>query len=80
MHYSEVVKLYPDGQFPHFELSIVSPHVMTVVYRSSRHLGDLAEGLLQGVAEHFGEAISIHRQDLAEDGTAVEFTLTKGAV
>ena len=76
LHYSEVVKLYPDGQFPQFESRIASPGVMTVVYRSHRHLGDLAEGLLQGVLDHFGEAKSIGRRELADDGTAVMFTLT----
>lgn len=77
LHYSEVVKLYPDGQFPQFELDIVSPDVMTVVYRSPRQLGDLAEGLLQGVIDHFGEGMSLGRQALVDDGTAVRFTLTR---
>lgn len=76
LHYSEVVKPYPDGQFPQFESHIVSPGSMTVVYRSQRHLGDLAEGLLQGVLDHFGETKSIERRDLVDDGTAVMFTLT----
>lgn len=77
LHYSEVVKLYPDGHFPQFESRILGPDVMTVVYRSHRHLGDFAEGLLQGVLDHFGESMSISRRELADDGTAVMFTLTR---
>jgi hypothetical protein len=51
---------------------------MVMVYRSSRHFADLAEGLLRGCARHFDEPIEIGREDLpAERGSAARFTLTR---
>lgn len=79
LHYSEVVKLYPDGQVPEFEVTRGRDDgaVMTIVYRSPRYLGDLAEGLLRGVVDYFGESITITRDDLRPDGSLVQFTLTR---
>jgi hypothetical protein len=77
LHYSEVVKLYPDSQVPEFDVSTPYGDSMVVVYRSPRGLGDLAHGLLDGVAAHFRETLLIERTDLEPDGTAVRFTLTR---
>ena len=38
-----------------------------MTYTSSRHLGDLAEGLILGCIEHFGERIRIDREDLSDE-------------
>jgi hypothetical protein len=49
-----------------------------MVYRSPRRLGDLAEGLLRGCIEHFGEEVEIRRQDLAGGPEqTVRFTLVR---
>jgi hypothetical protein len=79
LHYSEVVKLYPDGQFPVFEVISTSPDQLVVTYHSRLRLADLAEGLLHGVAEHFGGGLTILREDVEPDGSVVRFTLTKEA-
>lgn len=79
LHYSEVVKLYPDGQFPAFEVTSPDPDRLLLTYRSRQRLADLAEGLLHGVAEHFGETLTILRDDVEPDGSVVRFTLTKEA-
>jgi hypothetical protein len=48
-------------------------------YRSSRPLADLAEGLIAGCMDHYGERVRIERMPLAADGggTAVRFQLTR---
>jgi hypothetical protein len=71
--HTEVRKLYPDVQLPSFECER-SADRLSMVYRSPRHLGDLAEGLIHGAVAHFGDNVDIARRDLP-DG-AVEFRLT----
>ena len=43
----EVKKLYPNAELPHFEISRRGAGTFTMIYRSTRHLEDLAEGLIQ---------------------------------
>src|SRR4029453_15659119 len=53
-------------------------HRLEVVYRAPRRLGDLAQGLLRGCADHFGERVAIDRVDVAAPGgQTVRFTLTR---
>ena len=78
----EVRKLYPDAELPRFECQPVSDHELRMVYRSSRHFADLAEGLLQGCFDHYQEPVTIGRADVPPDvagklGPAVAFTLTR---
>lgn len=76
----EVKKLYPDAELPSFECQRRGDSELTMLYRSPRGLSDLAEGLMRGCIEHFGEQIDIHKQDLAGGtGKAVRFTLTRRA-
>jgi hypothetical protein len=76
--HSEVRKLYPDAELPRFDIAERSADRMVMVYRSSRHFADLAEGLLRGCGQHFGEQLQIAREDLpAEHGSAARFTLTR---
>jgi hypothetical protein len=76
--HSEVRKLYPDAELPRFDVAERSAQRMVMVYRSSRHFADLAEGLLRGCARHFDEPIEIGREDLPADrGSAARFTLTR---
>jgi hypothetical protein len=78
--HAEVRKLYPDAELPHFDIVERSAQRMVMVYRSSRHFADLAEGLLRGCARHFQEPIEIGRENLpAEHGSAARFTLTRSA-
>ena len=65
----EVRKLYPGAGVPDFEYDTTSPDVLVMHYRSARRLCAFAEGLIQGAAKHFGEAVAItqprcmHRDD-----------------
>jgi hypothetical protein len=42
-----------------------------MVYRSERRLADLAEGLIRGCVEHFGDAVAVCREDLPGKGQQV---------
>ncbi len=55
----EVRKLYPGADTPEFEFDASSPDVLVMSYYSKRRLCALAEGLIAGAAEHFGETVSI---------------------
>lgn len=65
----EVRKLYPDAGLPEISYEDPSPDELVMRYRSPRKLCVLAEGLIQGAAQHFKESVSIshpqcmHRSD-----------------
>lgn len=74
--HAEVRKLYPDADLPHFDVARVDGGGMQLVYRSSRHLADLAEGLILGCADHFGDEVELHREDLSSGlEQVVRFTI-----
>ncbi|MCP4042257.1 MAG: hypothetical protein GY731_09930 [Gammaproteobacteria bacterium] len=74
----EVRKLYPDAELPAFEYESPDPNRMVLIYHSSRALGDLAQGLVTGCIEYFGDPITIERENLPPgDGTNVRFLLTR---
>jgi PAS domain S-box-containing protein len=74
----EVRKLYPDATLPSFLIEEALPDRLTFVYQSARPLGDLAEGMLLGCAEHFGEDLELIREDLpTPSGGRVRFTLVR---
>ncbi len=74
----EVRKLYPDAELPSFKCEVQGDTHMVMTYRSKRPFADLAEGLIAGCAEHFGESIDIRHEDLSDgDRTHVRFQLTK---
>ena len=60
--HTEVRKLYPDAQLPKFDCTR-SADGLDMVYSSPRHFGDLAEGLIKGAVEFFGDKVSVHRAD-----------------
>ena len=72
----EVRKLYPDAELPRFDAVWPSPDVLELTYRSERHLGDLAAGLIEGCVEHFGIPHTIERSEPAADG-AVLFRISR---
>ena len=75
----EVLKLYPDAELPSFDVKTHTTDELKMIYRSDRHMGDLAEGLLEGCIAHFGEqnSVSLLRENLEEEGNPVCFTLTR---
>ncbi len=60
--HAEVLKLYPDAQLPRFETEHHSQDQLVLLYDSSRHFEDLAEGLITGCIAHFGEKIEVRRE------------------
>ena len=73
----EVRKLYPDAELPSFKYNQPNDDTLEVIYKSSRPFADLCEGLISECIEHFGEKISLQRENLADDGTSAKFTLLK---
>lgn len=77
----EVRKLYPDAELPRFHCERPDRSTMTMTYRSPRGLADLAQGLIEGCAAHYQEAVHIVREDLSDGrGTHVRFTLSIAAM
>lgn len=74
----EVKKLYEDANPPSFDYSQPQSGKMIMTYRSKRPFSDLAEGLILGAVQHFGENIKVSRQDLlVEEGFSTQFVLTQ---
>lgn len=67
----EVRKLYPDAELPRFEARWPRPETLELVYRSERHLADLAEGLIEGCVEHYRKPHRIAREPAGADGSVV---------
>jgi len=64
--HAEVLKLYPDAGLPKFYPELKNPTCMWLKYESNRALPELAEGLLLGCFEYFGEEVEIDWDDLSE--------------
>ena len=73
----EVKKLYDDAELPSFICERTSPNILKMTYHSIRYLPDLAEGLIQGVADHFGDRIEIKRENSSEVPATEFFTIIK---
>lgn len=74
----EVRKLYPDAELPTIGCE-VDGNQLTVNYQSERPFAGVAEGLIMGCIEHFGEDIALERTRASTDGCAAQFTLTRAA-
>ncbi len=72
--HAQVIKLYPDAQLPKFDC-LREGNQLTMIYHSDRHLADLAEGLIMGCGQHFGDNLTIQRDELNELST--RFIVTK---
>lgn len=72
----EVRKLYPDAELPSFECAMREPDTMIMTYRSTRNLPDLAEGLILGCIEHFGEALQVVRETGQGNPPETRFIIT----
>lgn len=74
----EVRKLYPDAELPHFVYEWPSEGEMIMTYSSKRPFALLAGGLIAGAIEHYGEAIDVQMEDLAEGAsTSARFVLRR---
>jgi len=75
----EVQKLYADAELPSFDVKATAPGHLTLVYRSSRNLPDLAQGLIEGAIAHFGDHLSLVREAHPTEPGAVVFHLAPKA-
>jgi hypothetical protein len=79
--HGEVKKLYPDAEFPVFEVHARAPGRLELVYRSRRPLADLADGLIRGCVAWFGDPVAVEREDVDPgDGRAARFLLRAARV
>lgn len=72
----EVKKLYPDAELPSFETKRLEENKLEMIYRSSRHLDDVCQGLMEGSMDHFEAKGTISREPL-DDGTRFIIELQK---
>lgn len=76
VHNIEVKKLYAGAKPPEFIMEDSSPDRLTMRYMSERKLCPLVEGLIEGVAEHYGAPIRFRqRRCMLEGGPSCEFEL-----
>ena len=73
----EVKKLYPDAELPTFSCAFPTSDQLQMTYESDRNLFDLAEGLILGCLEHFGEQMKIVRSSVTGNPRATLFTITR---
>jgi hypothetical protein len=64
----EVRKLYPDAELPCFYYEQKSTNELTMYYLSSRHVEDLAIGLIRGCLEHFNVAGEVSKRESQYQG------------
>lgn len=61
-----------DGmQPPLFEYLSVTPHEVTLLYNSPRHLCSVLLGTIEGAAQRYGETVQIEEQSCMKQGAAV---------
>ena len=76
----EVHKLYPDAELPKFRLIPRDDDSIDLDYESCRPLESLAEGMIQGAAEHYGQPIAIDKSRLDDPaGSFVRFSIKHAA-
>ncbi len=64
----EVRKLWPEAVTPKFVYEEIGTDSMRIEYRSARKLCHFMEGLLEGVADHFGYAVEYRQSQCQHDG------------
>lgn len=75
-HENEVRKLYPDAELPSFTVEGRDSRQMILRYQSCKPLADLAVGVIQGAADHVGEAVEVlHRPATDPRGSYVRFEI-----
>jgi hypothetical protein len=64
----EVYKLYPDAELPRFYCQRLSPGRLLMDYHSSRHLDDLAYGLIMEAITSYGVSADVQRSKVVLNG------------
>ena len=75
----EVLKLYPDAQLPRLKVMQRGEQHLALNYVSSRHLHDLALGLIEGAATHYGEEVLIEQHALPNGSMRFDIRLAAHA-
>lgn len=76
----EVKKLYPDAELPSFETHSRAAELLELNYRSCRPLAALAEGLVLGAADRYGEHVNVVLSPCADDlGSYVRLSIHRVA-
>jgi hypothetical protein len=70
----EVRKLYPDAELPTFDSNRPEDGRLDLIYRSERHMGDLAEGLITGCVTYYGVPHRVERSDDANGSVLFRIT------
>ena len=63
----------PDGELPRLQFTQTGPCALRCVYDSPRRLDALAKGIIQGVANHYGDRVEV--QETRRAGGAVEMEI-----
>ncbi|WP_019591432.1 heme NO-binding domain-containing protein [Thioalkalivibrio sp. ALE20] len=72
----EVRKLYPDAELPTFDTRRLDSERLVMEYSSARPFAHLANGLIHGCLESFGETAEVDFEDLSHgEDTHTRFTL-----
>lgn len=61
----EVRKLHADAELPEFTHRTLPDGTFELEYRSKRPFADLAEGLIAGCIEHYGDPVRLTRENVA---------------
>ncbi|CAN7360596.1 heme NO-binding domain-containing protein [Massilia sp. LjRoot122] len=64
----EVRKLYPGATPPVFDFDTSDSETLVIGYNSARRLCALAEGFMQGAAEHYREQAQVRQSQCMHDG------------
>lgn len=72
----EVRKLYENAELPTFECSSPESGHLHMTYESKRNLPDLAEGLILGCIDYYGEPLKVERKNLPENPMATLFIIS----
>jgi len=66
--HSEVRRIHPDAYTPFFEYIETDAKTGELMYRSNRRLCVVAEGLLQGAAEYYGQNLAMQHNECVHRG------------
>lgn len=64
----EVRKLYPGAGAPQFDYDTSDSEILLMGYTSTRHLCAFGEGLIEGAATYFGEAVRLDQPECSKRG------------
>ena len=66
--HAEVRRMYPGAVIPELEHRTPQPGVLDLVYSSERGRCDLAEGLVLGAADHYGQTVTVTQPECVHRG------------